>query len=219
MDEAVDFYLSVFPESKLINKTTIKDTPSGDCNIIDFELFGHRFEALEAGPLHTPTPAISLMVNFDPSQMSNARELIDEVWNKLVEGGKVLIPLDKYPYSERYGWVQDKYGFSWQLIYTDPDGEPRPPIIPAMLFVTDSSEIAKEATDFYLSVFKEAERGQLAPYPAEVEPNKEGAVMFTDFRLENQWFVAMDGSSKMHDFSFNEMVSFVINCKDQAEID
>jgi predicted 3-demethylubiquinone-9 3-methyltransferase (glyoxalase superfamily) len=127
--------------------------------------------------------------------------------------------LGEYPFSKRYGWCADKYGFSWQLILTNPEGEVRPPIIPSLLYVTEGCDKAEEATDFYLSVFKNAKRGTLAHYPAGMEPNKEGAVMFTDFMLEDQWFSAMDGSSQMHKFNFNEAVSLIVNCENQQEID
>jgi predicted 3-demethylubiquinone-9 3-methyltransferase (glyoxalase superfamily) len=219
--EAVEFYTSIFPNSKICAKTIIKGTPSGDCDLVDFEIMGYGFQALNAGPLFKPNPSISVMVNFDPSQDKDARKRIDEIWEKLIEGGKALMPLDTYPFSERYGWVEDKYGFSWQLIYTNPEGEDRPLIIPSMLFVTDTCDKAEEATDFYLSVFKNTKRGSVARYPAgaEAQGGKEGSLMFTDFKLENQWFSAMDGSSDMHKFVFNEAVSFIVNCKDQEEID
>jgi predicted 3-demethylubiquinone-9 3-methyltransferase (glyoxalase superfamily) len=159
------------------------------------------------------------MVNFDPSQVTKAKERLDHVWEKLSDGGTVLMGLDNYPFSERYGWIQDKYGLSWQLILTDPKGEKRPPIIPSLLFVTDTGDKAEAATDFYLSVFKNSKRGTMARYPAGMEPNKEGAVMFTDFMIEGQWLAAMDGKSDMHKFSFNEAVSFMVNCDTQEEID
>jgi predicted 3-demethylubiquinone-9 3-methyltransferase (glyoxalase superfamily) len=89
--------------------------------------------------------------------------------------------------------VADKYGLMWQLILTNPKGEERPHIIPSFLFVKDKYGKAKEASDFYLSVFKGSKRGALAKYPAGAEPNKEGAVMFTDFKLFDMWFAAMDG--------------------------
>ncbi len=217
--EAVDFYTSIFPNSKTLFSEKFRSTPSGDMDIIGFEILGYEFQALGAGPLYTPNPSISFMINFDPSQDQDARKRIDEVWENLLVGGKVLMDIDAYPFSERYGWVEDKYGFSWQLIYTKPEGDERPLVLPSFLFVTESAEQAEEATDFYLSVFKNAKRGNLAHYPVGSEPNKAGAVMFTDFTLENQWFVAMDGSSKMHDFFFNEMVSCIIRCQDQKEID
>lgn len=217
--DAAEFYVSIFPESKITQTTTLPETPSGDCELVSFELWGFPFMAISAGPYFTLNPSISMMVNFDPARNANARKQIDDVWAKLSDGGKVLMPLDTYPFSERYGWIQDKYGLSWQLIYTNPEGEERPPIIPSLLFVSDTCEIAEAATEFYLSLFKNSKRGTLARYPAGMEPNKEGAIMFTEFSLEGQWFTAMDGSSKTHDFSFNEALSFVIYCENQDEID
>jgi predicted 3-demethylubiquinone-9 3-methyltransferase (glyoxalase superfamily) len=128
------------------------------------------------------------------------------------------MPLDKYPFSERYGWLQDKYGVSWQLIFTNPEGEERPFITPSLLFVGQVSGKAEEATDFYLSVFQNAKRGMIARYPAGMAPDKEGSVMFTDFMLENQWFAAMD-SAREHNFAFNEAISFMVSCDTQEEID
>jgi predicted 3-demethylubiquinone-9 3-methyltransferase (glyoxalase superfamily) len=96
--------------------------------------------------------------------------------------------------------VQDRYGLSWQLIYTNPDGEERPLIIPSLLFVGDLYGKAEEASDFYLSLFKDTRRGAIARYPAGMEPEKEGMIAFTDFKLEGQWFAAME-SALEHDFS------------------
>jgi predicted 3-demethylubiquinone-9 3-methyltransferase (glyoxalase superfamily) len=103
--------------------------------------------------------------------------------------------------------VEDKFGVSWQLILTNPEGEERPIIVPSLMFVGDNTGKAEEASDFYLSVFKDSKRGALARYPAGMEPDKEGSVMFTDFKLLGQWFVAMDSAQK-HDFAFNEGISF-----------
>lgn len=225
--EATSFYVSVFGKnSKVTNTTTITGTPSGDCDIVYFDLWGQSFVAISAGPYFKPTPALSFMVNFDPSQDPEAAKRIDEIWAKLSEGGNVVMELGEYPFSKRYGWVQDKYGFSWQLIFTNPEGEERPLITPAMLFVNEKCGKAEEASDFYLSVFRnspskdsgQAKRGALVTYPAGSEPNKEGSVMFTDFMLEKQWFAAMDGGGT-HNFDFNEAVSLIINCENQAEID
>jgi predicted 3-demethylubiquinone-9 3-methyltransferase (glyoxalase superfamily) len=217
--EAAEFYASVFPNSKVTSVTQLHDTPSGDVDTVTFEIMGYKFMAISAGPLFKFNPSISFMINFDPSQDERAKERIDEVWNKLIDGGKALMPLDKYPFSERYGWIQDKYGLSWQLIYTNPEGEERPLIIPSLLFVTEGCDKAEEATDFYLTVFKDAKRGAITRYPAGMEPNKEGAIMFTDFQLEGQWFAAMDGSTQMHKFNFNEAISLMVSCDTQEEID
>lgn len=128
------------------------------------------------------------------------------------------MPLGKYPFSERYGWIQDKFGVSWQLILTNPAGEERPAIIPSLLFVGDQCGKAEEAMSFYLSVFKDSRQGLLTRYPAGSAPDQEGTVMFADFMLENLWFTVMD-SAHNHQFSFNEAVSFMVSCDSQEEID
>lgn len=216
--EAADFYVSVFPNSKVTNVTTLHNTPSGDADIVSFNLRGQAFMAISAGPLFKFNPSVSFMVNFDPSVDSNAADSIDQTWEKLVEGGKILMPIQEYPFSKRYGWLEDKYGLSWQLILTDPDGEQRPDILPSLLFVEEMYGKAEEAINFYLSVFKESKKGLIATYPAATEPNKEGALMFGDFKLLDRWFAAMDGALE-HKFAFNEAVSFIVNCDTQEEID
>ncbi len=237
--EAAQFYVAAFgaigaPDTHMQSIRTIHDTPSGDCDIVSYELAGHHFMSISAGPYFKLNPSISFFVNFDPSQDPEAREHLDQLWATLSEGGKVLMELQEYPFSKHYGWVEDKFGLSWQLILTNPDGpafaeasvgrEPRPFIVPSIMYTGSVAGKAEEATDFYLSVFNgapsagQAKRGQLARYPAGMEPDKEGSVMFTDFMLEGQWFAAMD-SAHDHKFALNEAVSFIVKCDTQEEID
>ncbi|WP_018930533.1 VOC family protein [Gracilibacillus lacisalsi] len=217
-NEAATFYTTIFPDSRITNRTVLKETPSGDADLISFELWGHQFMAISAGPYFTFNPSVSFMVNFDPSREKDASEKLDDVWNQLSEAGTVLMPLDKYPFSEKYGWIQDKYGLSWQLILSDPEGEERPTIVPSLMFVGERCGKAEEAIHFYLSLFKNSRQGQIARYPRGMEPDKEGTIMFADFMLENNWFAAMD-SAQDHPFNFNEAVSFMVNCDTQEEID
>ena len=216
--EAAEFYCSLFPASKIKNSTTIHNTPSGDCDIVSFNLWGQPFMAISAGPFFRFNPSVSFMVNFDPSKDGAAEQHLNSVWEKLSEGGSALMPLDEYPFSKRYGWVKDKYGLSWQLMLSNPDGEQRPFIVPSLLFTENVWGKAEEASEFYISVFKNAKRGGIHKYPAGMEPDKEGTVMFTDFMIENQWFAAMD-SAREHGYAFNEAVSFMILCDTQDEID
>src|SRR3989344_6674906 len=95
--EAAAFYTSLFPNSKVKNITTITGTPSGDCDIVTFELSGQDFMAISAGPYFKLNPSISLFVVFD-----NEAE-IDVVWNKLIDGGKTLMPYDTYLWANKYG--------------------------------------------------------------------------------------------------------------------
>ena len=217
--EAAEFYVSIFPNSKITNITTLHDTPSGDTDSVTFELAGQPFMAISAGPYFKVNPSVSFFVNFDPSRDKNARANLDALWEKLSEGGVALMPLDKYPFSEHYGWIQDKYGVSWQLILTNPEGEERPFIIPSMMFVGDVLGKAEEAIRFYVSVFKNSKVGALNPYPTEGwEPNTADMLNFADFMLEGQWFAAMD-SAYEHNFKFTEAISFLVQCEDQEEID
>jgi predicted 3-demethylubiquinone-9 3-methyltransferase (glyoxalase superfamily) len=219
-EEAAKFYTSIFSNSRITNVTTIHEvpTPSGDCDIVSFELSGQPFMAIDAGPLFKFNPSISFIVNFDPSRDKNARENLDVLWEKLAQGGTALMPLEKYPFSERYGWIQDKYGLSWQLILSNPEGEERPAIVPSLMFVGAIAGRAEEAVDFYLSVFGNWKRGIVARYGKSQEPDKEGTIMFSDFMLEGRWFAAMD-SAWEHDFAFNEAISLLIPCETQEEID
>jgi predicted 3-demethylubiquinone-9 3-methyltransferase (glyoxalase superfamily) len=222
--EAAVFYTSVFPESRIVSTSVLRDTPSGDCDVVSFELWGQSFMSISAGPYFKFNPSVSFIVNFDPllfkgtSPEKQARKEIDHVWEKLSDGGTVLMPLDKYPFSERYGWVQDKYGVTWQLILTNPMAEPPPPIIPSLMFVGDNAGRAEEAIGFYLSVFKDSKMGTVFRYGPGQPGEKEGTVMFADFMLEKQWFAASD-SGREHKFSFNEAVSLMVNCRTQEEID
>jgi predicted 3-demethylubiquinone-9 3-methyltransferase (glyoxalase superfamily) len=227
--EAVDFYTSAFPGSQSLAKSYYPKSAAegladfqlefaGKVLTIEFELGGQPFVAINAGPEFMPNPSISFMVNFDPSVDDQARDHLDELWQKLSDGGQVLMPLDSYPFSQQYGWVKDRYGVTWQLILTDPAGEPRPFIVPSLLFTGQNQNRAEEAINFYVSVFKDAKIGALNYYPEDIGPAKAGALMFGDFMLANQWFAAMD-SAVEHNFSFNEAISLAVNCKDQAEID
>lgn len=223
--EAADFYTSVFPQSKVTHTTRLRNTPSGDCDLVSFVLWGKEFMAISAGPLFRFNPSISFIVNFDPLLFGSspdadkaALDALNKLWDQLSEGGKALMPIDSYPFSKRYGWVQDKYGVSWQLMLTDPAGDPRPAIIPSLLFTGSRCGQAEEAVQFYQSVFRNAQPGALHRYPAGMEPDKEGTVMFADFKLEDTWLAAMD-SAHEHGFGFNEAISFMVTCADQAEID
>ena len=225
-EEAVNFYCATFPNSKI---TTLKRYPS-DMQVgpmkdmahqvltAIFELNGFQFQALDGGPMFTINPSVSFFVNFDPSRMPNAAADLDAMWAKLADGGTALMPLQEYPFSKRYGWLQDRFGLSWQLMLTNPEGEPRPEVIPSQLFTGAVCGKAEEALRFYVSVFGDGKLGTVARYPKGMEPNKEGTAMFAEARLFDQWFAAMDSAAD-HKFGFNEAVSYSVECEDQAEVD
>lgn len=216
--DAARFYTGIFPNSSITNTVTLHDTPSGDTDVVSFELSGYSFMAINGGPLFTLNPSVSFFLNFDPSADSDAKVLLDRMWSLLSQGGTVLMPLGEYPFSPHYGWVQDRYGVSWQLILTDPKGEERPFIIPSLLFTGPVAGKAEEAVNWYQTIFKDSKWGALARYPEGMEHDAAGTLMFSDFMLEHQWFSAMD-SAYPHAFQFNEAVSLMVNCDTQEEID
>lgn len=227
--EIADYYTSIFPDG---NITDIQYYPkskeegladfqtdlAGKELTVEFTIGGLTFVNINAGPEFKFTPAISFIVNFDPSQDEQASEHLEELWANLIEGGEALMPLDAYPFSKKYGWVKDKFGLTWQLMLTDPEGDPRPFITPSLMFSGADTNHAEEAINFYTSLFEDSKIGTLARYTEDTGPAKAGTLMYADFQLGGQWFAAMD-SGVEQDFTFNEAVSLSVNCKDQAEID
>lgn len=208
--EAAEFYVSVFDNSRINSVATIHDTPSGDAETVAFQILGYDFMAISAGPYFKINPSISFHVKCATV------EEVDRIWEKVSVGGTPLMELGEYPFSKRYGWIQDKFGVSWQVIHTEGDFAQR--ITPVLMFVGDVSGRAEEAIEFYASVFRDGKAEVLARYLNGEEPDKAGTVKYAHFILNGQEFGAMD-SARMHGFGFNEAISFVINCKDQQEID
>src|SRR4051794_24836733 len=98
---AAEFYCSVFSNSKIIADTPI---------VVQFEIEGKRVMGLNGGPAFSINPSISFFVTLETN------EEIEGIYNKLLEGGSTLMPLNKYPWSEKYAWVADQYGMTWQLM-------------------------------------------------------------------------------------------------------
>lgn len=209
--EAAMFYISLFDNSKLLNVTTIEDTPSGNAETVSFELEGQRFEAISAGPFFKFNPSISLMVACYTVEEVNTK------WKALSEGGTELMPLGEYHFSKRYGWIQDRYGLSWQLMLID-NGQTVQKITPNLLFSKESCGKAEEAIKYYTEIFENSEIGFISKYnPGEAQsPNAK--INYGAFKLSGIDFSAMDNGFDV-DFSFNEAFSLIVYCKDQQEID
>ncbi|WP_347346537.1 VOC family protein [Microbacterium sp.] len=224
--EGAELYASTFPNARVVSTSYYPDEGLPDFQrefagkplTVSVEIDGFRIQLINAGASYRPNPSLSFMVNFDPSSDPDARERIDDVWAKLADGGRVLMPLGEYPFSVRYGWVEDRFGVNWQLILTDPTGEPRPFVMPAFLFSGDAQDRAREAVDYYTSVLPDSRLGSLVEYPQQSGPAAAGAVMFADFTLAGQWFVAMDSAAEMSE-GFTPGYSLSVECADQDEID
>jgi predicted 3-demethylubiquinone-9 3-methyltransferase (glyoxalase superfamily) len=100
--EAAEFYVSVFPDSKIKSVTKLSDTPSGEAHVVSFELAGQPFMAISAGPMFKFNEAISFIIPCE------TQEEINRYWEKLSAD----------PKAEQCGWLKDKYGLSWQVVPT-----------------------------------------------------------------------------------------------------
>lgn len=195
---AAALYCSVIPNSKITTDTPI---------VVGFELNGKKITGINGGPMFKINPSISLSVRC-------SLEETDIIWNRLIEGGKAMIEIGKYPWNERYGWLQDKFGMTWQISVADKEGDFI--IRPCLLFTDEKFGKAETAINFYTSVFDNSSIDMLAHYP-EGDANA-GKVMYAEFNLNGYNLTVMDGPGE-HYYTFNEAVSLMVECDTQQEID
>ena len=216
-EDAVKFYVSLFPKSKIGGSADydeqgakVSGRKAGSVMTIHFRLAGQKFLALNGGPYFKFTPAVSFFVACD------TEEEINKLYAKLSDGGKELMAFGKYPFAEKYAWINDRYGVSWQLILA----KRKQKITPVLMFTGKVYGQAEEAMKFYTHLFKgrgeEAEIKNIAYYTGEGKDAKD-KVVHGLFSLSGQEFVTMD-SGEAHNFGFTPAVSFLIDCVNQEEI-
>lgn len=215
-EEAAHFYTTVFG-GKINRIDQYTDAgkaqhghDAGDVMAVDVIIDNTHFTLLNGGPLFTPNPSISFTLYRETSGE------VEALWNALIEDGTALMPLDEYPFNEKYGWVQDKFGVSWQLLVNAELA--RTAAVPSFLFTKHNAGNAEDAIKLYTSLFPDSRVEQLVRYPADMKPEVEGNVMHSEFFLFNERFVAME-SSQQHEFIFSEAISLMVLCDDQAQID
>jgi predicted 3-demethylubiquinone-9 3-methyltransferase (glyoxalase superfamily) len=215
-EEAAAFYTGILPDGRITATSCYPESganpsgkPPGSVLTVEFEVAGQRFTVLNGGPLFAPNQSLSFFLRVDSAAEA------DKLYAALIEGGEALMPLGSYPWSERYGWVKDRFGVSWQVIAGS-----RPPggaaIAPCMMFSGGQQGRAEEALRFYASVFADGLIESVERYlPGEgpVDSVKHGRVM-----LAGQELIAMD-SHVTHGITFNEGLSLQVMCKDQDELD
>lgn len=126
--EASEFYASVFPDSKINSVNTLKNTPSGDADVVSFSLAGQEFMSISAGPYFKFNEAISFIIKCD------TQEEIDYYWGKL----------SAVPEAEQCGWLKDKYGLSWQVVPSNMDD----------MLASPDKEKVKRVTEAFLKMKK-----------------------------------------------------------------
>ncbi|MGJ7033252.1 VOC family protein [Niabella hirudinis] len=199
--EAAGFYGGIFPDTKISSDTGM---------VVTIECSGQKLMFLNGGPMFTPNPSVSFLVANEDEKET------ERLYNELIKGGMALMPLEVYPFSKKYGWVQDKYGISWQL-YTGERGNTTQYFTPTLMFVNKQNGRAKEAIRFYTGLFPGSETEGILEYP-EGGGDKAGNVQHAQFHIRGYTLGAMD-SSLAHPFNFNEGISLVVECDTQEEID
>ncbi|MFN8258331.1 MAG: VOC family protein [Bacteroidales bacterium] len=199
--EAVEIYSKSFQGLKIANETPM---------VINFEFEGQKVMCLNGGPMYRPNPSISLFVVF------STENEIQRAWDYISEGGSVLMPLNKYEWSQKYGWLNDKFGVSWQFFLGNKDDFGQK-LIPNILFTGSNAGKAREAINHYIKIFENSSVVAMNEYKAG-DNDVEGYLKHARFKLRNSQFIIMD-SSLTHHFGFSEGNSFVIECENQEEID
>jgi len=213
-EEAVNFYTSLFHNSEK-NEITYYDKlsadvsgrPDGSIMTIDFKLCGQRFAALNGGPMFHFNPSVSFFVECD------SETEIKKLWNALSEGGEVLMPLEKYHFSEIYGWTADRFGLSWQISLS----VNKQNIKPSLMFVKENFGKAEEAMNLYTTLFPDSEIKAVSRYQQD-HTSQEGKIAYAVFTLKGHEFTIME-SNQEHKFEPTQAVSFLVECENQDEVD
>lgn len=213
-EEAAAFYSSVFSSGKPLGTSHYPEegsNPSGKAPgsvvTVEVDIEGQRFTLLNGGPQFRPNPSVSFFVST-----GSAAE-VDRLHAALAQGGQDLMPLGTYPWSERYAWVQDRFGVSWQIMAERKPGEAA--LAPCLMFSGVVGGRAREAMEMYVKILG-GEVEAAAPYEEGEGPA--GWVKHGRFRLGDQQFVAMDAPGE-HAFRFGEGISLQVLCGDQPTID
>ncbi|MBI5510738.1 MAG: VOC family protein [Deltaproteobacteria bacterium] len=215
-ERAAAFYARVFPGVRVTATSRYpekSDNPSGrprgSVLTVELEVAGQRFTALNGGPIFVLNPSISFFVHVDSAADA------ERIYAALIDGGEALMPLGAYPWSERYGWVKDRFGVSWQVI-AGRRPQSGATIVPCLMFVGAQHGRAEEAMRFYAGIFPGGRVDGVERYAVGEGP--QGTVKHGRFTVAGQELVAMD-SHGAHAFSFNEALSLQVMCEDQAELD
>lgn len=211
LKEVTDFYVSVFPNSKVKSNGELENTPSGTAQMASLEIFGVNFSLMSAGPYLPFNPTVSFIISCD------SEEELNDLWNKLSATGKILMLLDSYPFADKYGWTEDKYGVSWQIMLSSAMKAPQK-VTPTLMFAGDACGRAEDAVNFYTEVFHNSKINYINKYEADDKIETNAKIKHAGFMIENFHMALMD-SGKNSPLTFEQGISFIINCDSQEEID
>ncbi|WP_460685772.1 VOC family protein [Niabella aquatica] len=198
--EAAQYYCGIFPDTKI-------STDTGTVQILSIN--GQHMMFLTAGPMFRPNASISFLI------ANESEAETERLFHELSINGMVLMPLDSYPFSKKYGWVRDRYGVTWQL-YTGDKGDTDQYFTPTLMFVNQQNGRAKAAIDFYTSLFPCSKTEGILEYDG--KEDIKGNVQHAQFSISGYTLACMD-SSYPHPFNFDEGISMVVLTKNQEETD
>ncbi|HEY5771514.1 MAG TPA: VOC family protein [Chitinophagaceae bacterium] len=200
--DAAALYCSVFTDAKITAQSPI---------VTAINVSGHSITLLDGGPMYKPNPSISFFY------ICEQEDELNKIWNAFGKEGVVVMPLDKYPWSEKYGWINDKFGISWQIALGK-ISDVGQKITPCLMYTGKQYGRADEAIAHYSSIFKNVKVDGILRYGANELPDKEGKVKHAQVALNDQKFMIME-SAAPHNFTFTEAISLTIHCETQKEID
>lgn len=201
--EAATLYCSVFANSKITSQSPI---------VTGIDVAGQSITLIDGGPMYKPNPSISFYY------ICETNDELDRTWKAFTKEGEIMMGLNKYPWSEKYGWVTDKFGVSWQLALGKiSDVGQR--ITPCMMFTGKQYGRVDEAMKFYSSIFKDAKVDGIMRWGKGQEPEQEGKVQHAQMKLIDDYKIMLMESAGEHKFTFSEGVSLTVHCEDQKEID
>ncbi len=215
-EAAATLYISLFENSRLGNISRygsegadIHRQPVGQAMVVEMELAGCKINALNGGPMFKINPSISFFVQL------KTEDEVAALWNGLVEGGEVMMAMDTYPWSPRYGWLKDRFGVSWQIALATRDFSQT--ITPFLLFTGEQAGKAEEAINLYTSLFENSKIEAILRHDGTAGQVK-GTIQHAQFCLNGEMFMAMD-SAFDHGFGFNEGLSLMVSCDSQQQVD
>ncbi len=200
--QAANLYCSVFENAKITSQSAI---------VTAIEVAGQSITLLDGGPMYKPTPSISFYC------ICETMAELDRIWKTFSKDGTVMMPLDKYPWSEKYGWVSDAFGISWQFALGK-ISDVGQKITPCLMFTGKQYGRVDEAIKFYSGIFKNTSVDGIMRYEKNELPDQEGKVKHAQIKLAGQKFMLME-SAHEHHFTFTEGVSLTVHCDSQQEID
>ncbi|MFC4725333.1 VOC family protein [Glycocaulis abyssi] len=216
-EEAARFYASLFPDASIGETAYFSKEgfehhgqSEGSVMVVELTLGGQAFTLLNGGAMFTPNPAMSFFVFI------NDKAEINRLWTALIDGGKARMELGSYPWCEHYGWVEDRFGVSWQLMMADP-GALEQVIVPALMFTQGAAGKAEEAMARYGEVLGGFRPVEVSHYPPGTGAN-EGLLMHGQYKIAGQAVIAFD-SPMDHGFGFTPGQSLQVYPAGQAETD